>query len=144
MNVTGADNIEWRSIDICRVSSDCATIRTTRIAGDTNLTNNLGDSGDDECSPNCSFNSTGVKTVTMSGAASSEGASTDLFLVTIGCTENLAHGNASPDFTVNQNLDTPLGGGAPNGVVIMVGEDKKKAMPASPGMFQVEFIPAED
>lgn len=53
------------------------------------------------------MNPTGVKSMTVSGAAQTANA-TDLFLIVLRFSDTSVHGNESIGMTPSQNIDTPL------------------------------------
>jgi len=107
LNVTTADTMSISDLTVCRVNSSCTT-HEERIAGGPLTPIDL--------------NSTGTKTITISGSAATA-ASGDLFLVVVTTQEDQAHGNSSVKITPSLIIDTPLTSLADDTITIFVAEN---------------------
>ena len=92
MNVTTANaDVQWKSAHICRISSGC--INQATIGSNTAV--------------NITLNTTGVKTVVISGSAQAP-APGDKVMILLGFTDLTSKGTETWGLTPNQNIDSPL------------------------------------
>ncbi len=93
LEVTTTDTATWVNYNICLVSSTCGS--PTSVDSATGLTHDLS-------------TTPAVKVQATSWSAQAGAGATDLWLVTLGCTGDGAHGNDAPGITPSQTITTPL------------------------------------
>lgn len=87
---TSTTNLNLIEVHICRLSSGCSSLAT--VGSTTGLAISMG--------------TTGVKTIEVTGAEQSAGATDRIYIVFIFHAVN--HTNPTPGFTPDQNIDTPI------------------------------------